>query len=98
MYSGEPTGLDQTLEDARHRLALVASEIQFAEYGNPGFFDCVQIGEEELEKLHAYDVSVKEHCDAAAAALDRRASRWLPDEASWGENCQMNSCGSSAWA
>jgi hypothetical protein len=42
------------------RLEGLSQAIRFADYGSTGLFDPVKIGEEELQKLYQYDLSVIE--------------------------------------
>jgi len=72
------------------RLDGLAQSVRFADYGASGLFDAVKIGEAELERLYAFDLSLLEELAAlrteaagipapgqtdAAAALDRLEQR-----------------------
>jgi len=55
-------------------MGKVRDNIRFADYGYTGFFDAVKIGEDDLDRLYAHDVSLQEHIDGCKQAVDGLAS------------------------
>ncbi|MCD4748141.1 MAG: hypothetical protein K8R59_02100 [Thermoanaerobaculales bacterium] len=47
-----------------------ANRIRHADYGSSGFFDAVQIGENELEKLYEFDLKLSETVEALAVQIE----------------------------
>ena len=48
------------VDRAKKKLEKVADRLKFANYGASGFFDIVQIKENELDKLYQFDLSLAE--------------------------------------
>ncbi len=48
----------------------LSQAVRFADYGQSGFFDPVKIGDEQLQRLYQFDLSVLEDLSALEADLD----------------------------
>lgn len=59
------------------KLDGLSQAIRFADYGQSGFFDVVKFGEEELERLYRFDLSI---VDDLAALRGDVAAVPLPDQ------------------
>lgn len=62
------------VDEVRRTLDLTANKVRLAEYGNSGFFDLVQIKEQELDRLYSFDLSLKEMCEAIPGILAKLTS------------------------
>lgn len=67
--AGRLQDLDDIDRVAR-QLAKVRDNIRFADYGYTGFFDALKIAEDELDRLYAYDLSLRQGIDACGTAVD----------------------------
>jgi hypothetical protein len=66
--AGRLQDLDDIDRVAR-KLAKVRDNIRFADYGYTGFFDAIKIGEEQLDRLYAYDLSLSQGIADCAKAV-----------------------------
>ena len=62
-------GLLHLFERLDRDLDGLSQAVRFADYGVSGFFDVVKIGEEELERLYQFDLSVVDDLETLAADL-----------------------------
>ena len=62
-------GLLHLFERLDRDLDGLSQAVRFADYGVSGFFDVVKIGEEELDRLYQFDVSVLDDLETLAADL-----------------------------
>lgn len=62
-------GLNDLDRLARH-MGKVRDNVRFADYGYTGFFDAVKIGEEDLDRLYQYDLSLRLQIEQCAVAVD----------------------------
>jgi hypothetical protein len=46
------------LDAIRRQLDLIANRLAYAKYGTSGFFDIVQINEQDLDRVYSYDLSM----------------------------------------
>ena len=60
--AGEIEELDR-FDRVDRRIEGLSQAIRFSDYGSTGLFDVVKIGDEELQKLYQYDLSVIEIID-----------------------------------
>jgi hypothetical protein len=59
-------GLLDRFDRLDRRLDGLSQAVRFADYGHSGLFDPVKIGEAELEKLYAFDLSFVEEIESLA--------------------------------
>jgi hypothetical protein len=59
-------GLLDRFDRLDRRLDGLSQAVRFADYGQSGLFDTVKIGEAELEKLYAFDLSFVEEIESLA--------------------------------
>ncbi len=50
----------EALDRLKGRMRSTADQIRYASYGESGFFDDVQVGAEELDKLYRFDLEISE--------------------------------------
>lgn len=62
------------IDEVRRILDLTANKIRLAEYGSSGFFDLVQIKEQELDRLYSFDLSLKEMTEGMSPILAKLKS------------------------
>lgn len=58
------------LDRIKRRLDLVANQIRYANYGESGFFDIVQVDIADLERLYQFDLWIKEEIEKLARMID----------------------------
>ncbi len=46
------------LDAIRRQLDLIANRLAYANYGTGGFFDVIQINEQDLDRVYSYDLSI----------------------------------------
>lgn len=63
-------GALQPFDRLEKRLEGLSQAVRFADYGATGLFDPVKIGEEELERLYRFDLSVMDDLQALAADIE----------------------------
>ncbi len=65
----------EALDRLKGRLRSAADRLRFAGYGESGFFDDVQVGAEELDKLYKFDLQLTETvAEAGSMAKSLRGS------------------------
>ncbi len=52
------------------RLDGLSQAVRFADYGQSGFFDVVKFGDEELDRIYRFDLSLVEDLETLGGALD----------------------------
>lgn len=62
-----------TLERSMMKLQLLIDRIRTAAYGYSGFFDAVQVREQQLEALHKFDAALAEQVQHVRALIDQLA-------------------------
>ncbi|MDH3743618.1 MAG: hypothetical protein OES47_00785 [Acidobacteriota bacterium] len=62
-------GLLHLFERIDRKLDGLSQAVRFADYGATGIFDVVKIGEEELERLYAFDLSLLEDVSSIDAEI-----------------------------
>lgn len=67
--AGRLRDLDDIDRVAR-KLAKVRDNIRFADYGYTGFFDALKIGEEQLDRLYEYDLSLSQGIAACGQSVE----------------------------
>ncbi|AQQ71376.1 hypothetical protein SMSP2_01749 [Limihaloglobus sulfuriphilus] len=51
------------VEDIEKKLRIITDQIKFAQCGDSGFFDVVQVNEKTLDNLYLYDMAFKKKVD-----------------------------------
>jgi len=51
------------LDRIKRNLDIAANQIRYANYGESGFFDVVQVGTADLDKLYQFDLGIKEETE-----------------------------------
>ena len=69
------------VEDLQKKLMILSDQIKFAQYGNSGFFDIVQVNEDTLDRLYLYDLDFKEKTDQLIKNLHKTNSNEEKEEA-----------------
>ena len=79
LKEGKPDKLTE-VDDIEKKLRIVTDQIKFAQCGDSGFFDIVQVNEETLDKLYLYDMAFKKKVDEFIANLNSINSHEKKDE------------------
>jgi hypothetical protein len=61
-------------EKLMNRLDAVANKISFANRGYSGMFDSIKVGEETLERVYRFDLSLAEGCSEVAGKIQQFGS------------------------
>ena len=51
------------IDRLKRNLDIVANQVRYANYGESGFFDIVQINTPDLDKLYQYDLGIKQEVE-----------------------------------
>ncbi len=51
------------LDRIKRNLDIAANQVRFANYGESGFFDIVQVDTSDLDRLYRYDLGIKEETE-----------------------------------
>lgn len=57
------TTIINELDRIKKKLDLVANQMRFANYGESGFFDVLQVGIADLDRLYQFDLRIKEETE-----------------------------------
>jgi hypothetical protein len=57
------------LDKVKKKLDLVANQIRFANYGESGFFDVLQVDTEDLDRLYQFDLKIKEETEELVSRI-----------------------------
>jgi hypothetical protein len=57
------------LDRVKKKIDLVANQIRFANYGESGFFDVVQVGIADLDRLYQFDLKIKEETEELVSRI-----------------------------
>ncbi|OQB73602.1 MAG: hypothetical protein BWX92_03309 [Deltaproteobacteria bacterium ADurb.Bin135] len=53
----------KNIDRLKRNLDIVANQVRYANYGESGFFDVVQINTSDLDKLYQYDLGIKQEVE-----------------------------------
>lgn len=57
------------LDRLKRNLDITANQVRYANYGESGFFDVVQIDTTDLDKLYQFDMEIKEEAEQLALTI-----------------------------
>jgi len=57
------------LDRIKRNLDIAANQVRFANHGESGFFDIVQVDTTDLDKLYQYDMGIKEESEQLALKI-----------------------------
>jgi uncharacterized membrane protein len=57
------------LDKVKKKLDLVANQIRFANYGESGFFDVLQVDTEDIDQLYQFDLKIKEETEELVSRI-----------------------------
>ena len=63
------TSITNELDRIKKKLDLVSNQIRFANYGESGFFDVVQVGIADLDRLYQFDLKIKEETEELVSRI-----------------------------
>ena len=63
------TSVTNELDRIKKKLDLVSNQIRFANYGESGFFDVLQVGIADLDRLYQFDLRIKEETEGLVSMI-----------------------------
>jgi hypothetical protein len=63
------TSVTNELDRIKKKLDLVSNQIRFANYGESGFFDVLQVGIADLDRLYQFDLRIKEETEELVSMI-----------------------------
>lgn len=58
------------LDRIKRNIDLIANQIRYANYGESGFFDIVQVDIADLDRLYQFDMGIKEETEQLASMIN----------------------------
>lgn len=58
------------LDRIKRNLDILANQVRYANYGESGFFDIVQVDITDLDRLYQYDLGIKEEAEQLALKIN----------------------------
>ena len=63
------TSVTNELDRIKKKLDLVSNQIRFTNYGESGFFDVLQVGIADLDRLYQFDLRIKEETEELVSMI-----------------------------